>query len=163
MAKEPKRGSLRRLTGTPVGAEDWEEVLEEVQQASDRTAAIVLASWVERTIEQAIIKALPRNNDKVVSKLMERDGALNSFYGKIHLGYALGLYEETTVENLDCIRKIRNAFAHAALAIHFETAQIIDEVNKLHVTMRPLPEELMQFSLYRRKFMLACLRFVTRD
>lgn len=163
MAKESRRGSLRELSGSPVEIGDWDDVLEEVHQASDRTAAIVLASWVERSLEQSIINALPRHDDKTISKLLERDGALNSFYGKIHLGFALGLYDASVVDNLEAIRRIRNAFAHAALAIHFETQQVIDEVEKLHVTINPTPTELMQFSVYRRKFTLACLRFVTRD
>jgi DNA-binding MltR family transcriptional regulator len=162
MVEEPKRGSLRALSGRPISPDDWEEVIAEVHQTSDRTAAIVLASWVERDLEQSIIKALPKNDDQTASKLLERDGALHSFYSKTYLGFALGLYDQSTVENLDCIRKIRNAFAHAALPIHFETQQIIDEVNKLHVTTRPTPEAMMKFSEYRRKFELACLRFVTR-
>ena len=112
--------------------------------------------------EQLIIEALPKHDDETVGKLLERDGALNSFYAKIYLGFALGLYDLTTVDNLEAIRRIRNAFAHTAIAIHFETQQIIDEIRKLHVTMRPTPEALMKFSEYRRKFELACLRFVTR-
>lgn len=163
MAKKPKRRSLRDLSASPVEITDWDEILEEVHQTSDRTAAIVLASWVERSLEQSIVKMLPRHDDELVSKLLERDGALGSFYAKIHLGFALGLYDESVVENLDIIRKVRNAFAHAAIAIHFETQEIIDQVTKLHVTVRATPRELMLFSEYRRMFTLACLRFVTRD
>lgn len=163
MGKQPRRRSLRDLSGSPVEIDDWPEVFAEVHHTSDRTAAIVLGSWVERALEQAIIKVLPRNDERAVGRLLERDGALNSFYAKIHLGFALGLYDQSIVENLEAIRRIRNAFAHTAVAIYFETQEIIDEVNKLHVTMRPTPEELLKFSEYRRKFELTCLRFVTRD
>ena len=82
VAKGPKRGSLRDLSGSPVEIDDWPEVFDEVHHTSDRTAAIVLASWVERSLEQSIIKALPKHDYKTVSKLLERDGALNSFYSK---------------------------------------------------------------------------------
>ena len=163
MAKEVKRRSLRDLSGKKVDIDDWPEVFNEVHHTSDRTAAIVLGSWVEQSLEEEIIRALPKHDDKTIGKLLERDGALSTFYAKIYLGFSLGLYDESIVENLDAIRRIRNAFAHAAVAIHFETQAVIDEVKKLHVTTRPTPEELMKFSEYRRAFELACLRFVTRD
>jgi DNA-binding MltR family transcriptional regulator len=162
MSKKAKRRTLRDLSSSQVEVENWPEVFEEVHHTSDRTAAIVLASWVERFLEQVIIDTLPKHDDETVGKLLRPEGALNSFFAKIHLGFALGLYDGTTVDNLEAIRKIRNAFAHTAIAIHFETEEIIEEIRKLHVTTRPTPEPLMQFSEYRRKFELACLRFVTR-
>jgi hypothetical protein len=149
--KELEEGALEGLT-------------KEVMHTSDRTAAIVLAAWVESELEQWIIAALPRNDKKTIEKLQGRDGALNSFYGKLHLGYALGIYDEVERENLDIIRRIRNAFAHTAQAIDFETDEISKEVENLKVpTPHSIRPELTALSEHRRRFSRACAVIVVRS
>jgi hypothetical protein len=145
--------------GKKVEISDIAGMLKEVREVSDRGAAIVLTSWVERELEQWIVAILPRHDEKTVEKLQGRDGALNSFYGKIHLGYALGLYDETTRENLDTIRRIRNAFAHTPQAIDFETDEVRKEVKKLKAMDSPDPD-LTAVSEHRRKFMIVCRMLV---
>jgi hypothetical protein len=65
------------LAGNPGGVFDGKgqqeegrhrRLLNEVHAASDRTAAIVLGSWVERELEQWIISVLPRRNQKTIEK-----------------------------------------------------------------------------------------------
>jgi hypothetical protein len=71
--------SLRSISARGVQTEDLEEMSKEIRGTSDRTAAIVHASWVERTLEEDIIMILPRHDEDTVDKLLERDGALSSF------------------------------------------------------------------------------------
>jgi DNA-binding MltR family transcriptional regulator len=159
MADEPKTKTLNELGASRPGIEDIPAMIEEIRQTSDRTAAIVLGSWVERSLEQSIIAALPRRDDDTVERLLGRGGALSNFYGKNQLGYALGLYDETTLKNLEVIRRIRNAFAHAAVQIHFETDQIITEVRKLQ-TEFTTGTEMGTLSEYRRTYTAVCVGFV---
>ena len=49
---------------------------------------------------------------------------------------ALGLYDEGTRDNLDIIRVVRNAFAHTAVQLTFETPQMAAEVEKLQMPLR---------------------------
>jgi hypothetical protein len=161
MSGQSKSRSLRDLSGSKVATQDLEAVIEEIKNTSDRTTAIILASWVERELEESLFTILPRHDDDTKSKLLARDGALGSFYGKIYLAFALGLYDETTRDNLDCIRKIRNAFAHAAISITFETSQVATEVNKLRTRAIETPiVDLPGVSSSRRKYMLVCAMFV---
>ena len=160
MPKDTRRKSLRQLAASAVEKADLPAILDEIRDTSDRTAAIVLASLVERTVEQSITQALPRRDDKTIEKLQARDGPLGNFYAKNHLGFALGIYDEVTRDNLEIIRKIRNAFAHTVLKITFETEQIIDEVKKLKFdAVEVSTTKLGEFSEYRTKYTYACSMF----
>ena len=136
-------------------------MLQDVHDASDRTAAIILAAWVEQGLEQAIIGRFARNDNDTI-KRMQDHGSLNSFYAKNYLGYALGLYNQNTLRNLESIRKIRNAFAHSAIQIDFSIEEITGEVYKINYQEDPelakqLPEVL---SKHRAKYTLFCFWFV---
>lgn len=161
MVQKKDARSLRHLSTKQLAQDDYKGLIEEIQHTSDRTAAIVLASWVERTLEQFVLAALPRNDERTGKKLLERDGPLGSFYAKIHLGFALGLYEEATRDNLDIVRAVRNAFAHSAVQITFETPQAAAEVDKLQLrTDIERPAELPTvMSEHRQKYAEACGHF----
>jgi DNA-binding MltR family transcriptional regulator len=154
-----KRITLSELARKAIANEEFPEIGEEAFQSSDRTAAIVLASGVERILEQSIIAVLPRHDDRTVERLLGRDGPLDSFYGKNQLGYALGIYGGTALKNLEAVRKIRNAFAHSPLKINFETAQVVEEAQK--IKMEPLDMgELSHLSDSRQKYSAFCSLFM---
>ena len=154
-----------KLSNRELEESDLEGLTKEVLHTSDRTAAIVLTAWVERELEQWIVTVLPRNDPKTIKKLQGRDGALSSFYGKIHLGFALGVYDEVTRDNLDIIRGVRNEFAHAAQPISFETDEISSEVAKLKSVPRGDSScpEVAALSEPRRRFTSACAALVVRS
>jgi hypothetical protein len=132
MAKTKKKGSASNLTRRLVDLPDVAAIVEDARRSSDRTAAIVLASWLEQVLEQVIVGKFSRKDAATIKNMQDRGGALSSFFGKIYLGYALGLYEEDILSNLEIIRKIRNAFAHAAVAITFDTPEIAAEGARLN-------------------------------
>jgi hypothetical protein len=159
----PEEGSMAKVSGRQVALSDIAGINKEIRQASDRTAVIVLSSWVERQLEQWIISVLPRNDPATVKRLVGRDGSLGGFYSKIELGYALALYDETTRDNLNIVRSIRNEFAHTPQAIDFETAEIRTEVDKLTIASANDDPDIAVFSEARRKFTNACAMVVTRS
>jgi hypothetical protein len=115
MAKSKNPKGLTGMMPGDVNAGDLNDVVAEIKEASDRTAAIVLGSLVERTVEQHILAALPRHDDKTAERLLGRNGPLSSFYSKNQLGYALGACDETILRQLEITRRIRNAFSHSIL------------------------------------------------
>jgi len=89
----------------------------------DRGAAILLAANVEICLRFAIERNLVTTGDYY--RLLFRSGApLNSFESKIRIGYTMGLFGDQTKYNLDCIKGIRNAFAHSIIPINFETREV---------------------------------------
>jgi hypothetical protein len=91
----------------------------------DRGAAILLAADVENALWSAIVRRLgiPRDRRK---ELLGQNSPLGTFYNKIILGHAIGLFGEETRFNLDLIKAIRNSFAHARLSITFATKPVAD-------------------------------------
>jgi hypothetical protein len=93
-------------------------------EKNDRGAAILLACNVEICLRFAIDRNLTVGSE-AHKELFHTGGApLRSFEAKIRIGYNMGLYRDQTKHNLDCIKGIRNAFAHAVIPIKFETPKV---------------------------------------
>jgi hypothetical protein len=92
-------------------------------ETNERGAAILLAANTELCLRFSIKRHLITAED--AERLLFRSGGpLRSFEAKIRIGFAMGLYGAETSNNLNCIRSIRNAFAHAVIPIGFETAEV---------------------------------------
>jgi hypothetical protein len=129
-AKETLRTLTRRLP--PKGLDAF---MADITSDSDRSVAILTASFLERMLEEVILVHLTcdyrkTSDGKLLGKLVEPDGALNGFGRKIYLGYALDLYEASLVDEMEIVRKVRNVFAHSALDVSFETEAISNECKK---------------------------------
>jgi hypothetical protein len=109
---------------------DVMKMRDEVDKASDRSAAIIIGAAVDRYLEAAILERLERNDDETAGELTKLGGALCGLFAKNHLAYALGLYSKQHLIELECIRKIRNCFAHSAGDVTFETPAVADECAK---------------------------------
>ena len=100
------------------------DLLEHENPIADRAAALVVSSLIEQGLERLLdshfVPLLPQEYDEIFGGL----GILASTAAKIRLGYAMNLYELEVREDLDTVRLIRNAFAHAQEPISFETEEI---------------------------------------
>lgn len=97
----------------------------------DRSVAIMAAADVEHALELALVNQfVPLSNGRF-KELFERDGPLTSFSAKIKIASAMGLFGDGIRAELNRIRDIRNAFAHARRPILFSTRRIADECQKL--------------------------------
>ncbi|MGH6878708.1 MAG: hypothetical protein ACREHV_15205 [Rhizomicrobium sp.] len=123
--------NLRALISRRATPEDQKEYQAQVDAITNhRGAALLIGANVENTLENAIVKFLAPDR----TKYLFRDGApLGTFSNKILMGYALDLYGDDTFANLDVIRQIRNAFAHAKIPISFETPELIAACDLLNV------------------------------
>jgi hypothetical protein len=92
-------------------------------EPNHRGAAILLAANAEICLRYAIKRHLATTDD-AEQILFQSGGPLRSFEAKIRVGYTMGLYGEKTKGNLDCIKAIRNAFAHTVIPIDFDTAEV---------------------------------------
>jgi hypothetical protein len=94
----------------------------------DRALVLISGAFIEQALEAVIKLAIVMEYDgeALNTDLFggDRPGAINGFYGKIILGHALGAYPLAFKQDLDQIRHIRNAFAHAKGEISFQTAEV---------------------------------------
>jgi hypothetical protein len=118
--------TLRRYAREHPESANLTEVLINLQHdTNERGAAITLFSILEGTLEAAIRKRLRPTEDEIAKDIFEGDSILSTFSAKIKTGYFLKLYDAEIQETLNCIRELRNAFAHAKRDINFKTQVVV--------------------------------------
>lgn len=91
----------------------------------DATFALTITSAIDQALEWAISTHFP---DEGIGQRMFDDnanGPLSTFSAKIKAGYALGVYPQVVRDELDMMRHIRNAFAHATEKLSFKSEPVI--------------------------------------
>ncbi|HQV68410.1 MAG TPA: hypothetical protein PLW39_10910 [Thermoflexales bacterium] len=79
----------------------------------ERAAVIIGAARIDAAIENLLKSVLVNNpTGKKEDNLFGPDRPLGTFSAKISLGYRMGLFDRDVEQALNCIRKIRNLFAH---------------------------------------------------
>lgn len=116
---------LTRLHGMPFV--EWKR---ELEQQTDRGAAIIGSAFLEARLEEAIRSRLVGTGEPV-DALFQGDAPLATFRAKIDMGFAVGLYAQKIHRDLNLIRKIRNKFAHQFGAIAFSTPDIASQCSEL--------------------------------
>jgi hypothetical protein len=90
-------------------------IVEELEQQTDRGAAIIGAAFVESLLRQSLesrMRARTSLERRTANRLFGTMGPLSSFSAKIDLGVLLGLYPEEVRGDLHRVREVRNEFAH---------------------------------------------------
>jgi hypothetical protein len=113
------RNERKRAAHDDLSDDELDATLAEIQEGSDRVAAVMGAALVQNTLMGALIQCLEDDGD--VAKVFDSlRGPLNTFYSQIVMGKALGLFDEAIADALHTVRSIRNHFAHAAITLTFE-------------------------------------------
>lgn len=138
MSKGKKKRSIHDLTRDPPTQKDIEYLnTQEFRSLPDRAAGIVLAAILEAILEATILTFLPNGSAEAQEGLFKENGPLGTFFGKIQLAFAMNLVTAVGKADLDTIRRIRNAFAHARTDVRFETEEIAIECAKLQSLLTP--------------------------
>jgi Mannitol repressor len=124
----PKQSSLREFSRREPVDEDWPEIRDEVRNTSDRAAAIIRGSHVEMYLEGLLLAYLPNATPDIFS---QPNGPLTDFYAKNHLAFAMGIIPQALLKDLEVLRRVRNAFAHAPAPMRFSDAPITNECRKM--------------------------------
>jgi DNA-binding MltR family transcriptional regulator len=95
----------------------------EMESASDRTAAIVIASLVETRLTNTLQAGL-HHDDEIVERLFRPSGPLGSFSAKVDLARLMGAISQDAYCDLLIIKDVRNIFAHQLKAASFEEQRV---------------------------------------
>jgi hypothetical protein len=112
-----------RITHWPILDDSDNLIIKEIEQQTDRGAALIATSYLEHRLLLAI-QARTVRNEKIESEIYKGAGPLGSLSAKIDLGLLLGIYDVVVHKILDTIRRIRNEFAHKATPINFSSEKI---------------------------------------
>jgi DNA-binding MltR family transcriptional regulator len=116
---------------TDIATPRFPTVMKEVNKQTPRGAAIAGSAYLDLLLRGALEKMM-RDDDKAVqATLFENRGGLQDFSTRIHLCYALKVYEWTPYQDLLLIREVRNAFAHAAEGLDFDRPDVASLCDKL--------------------------------
>jgi hypothetical protein len=107
-----------------------EELLLNLHQQGDREAAIVGASVVESALQERLIESFD-SKAAGLERLFEDRGPLSDFNSKILIAQAFAVIPDRLADDMQRIRKIRNCFAHARIAVNFAEPLISKEVFEL--------------------------------
>jgi hypothetical protein len=119
------RAALRALSRKPPTYVEIASTFKALKgQRNDRAAAILASALVEDALKDAILARLsPLSNDDH-TRLFEGEGPLSTFSAAIRVGFALSIFGVSTKADLNCMRDIRNAFAHAGISLKFTTREV---------------------------------------
>jgi len=155
--------SLRHLTRKPIGFLEYRKLISQIPNMTDQSVVLMCTAMLERTLEKNIRLRLRRLTKKEHSELFIR-GPLSSFAAQIRMAHALSRFGPKTFAELETIREIRNAFAHATHPITFTTKRVAERCRSLrmnNVTYPPMLEHLFQLPLSgaspRDQFVRACV------
>lgn len=114
--------ALRKLTRRDSTPDHHLAFVEQMKpDTNHRGACLLHAANVETALDAAIQQFLRLDED---SKLLEDENFFSSFHRKIELGHALRIYGSQTKSNLNTMRHVRNAFAHAKIPLTFDTPEV---------------------------------------
>ena len=137
MSRGRKKRSLRDIVHDDLQNDDFDKIERHLKKGSARSVAILASAQVEAELSLAVLSSLKRIDKGTVSALIgaaEGHGALTTFYQCIHVGFALGLYNEDLRDDMNTVRKIRDVFAHARRPIDFNEPEILEACHKLKST-----------------------------
>jgi DNA-binding MltR family transcriptional regulator len=104
------------------------EVIHEIEDGPDRVAAIVTASLIEAGISEIISRRLKRGDSEYEKEqrnhLLGHNAPLGAIASKTRLAFLLGMLTKDAYQDLLCIYKIRNQFAHDPASKTFDSDSV---------------------------------------
>jgi DNA-binding MltR family transcriptional regulator len=121
---------------------DIEAILDELKDENDRAVALVGASLVEHTLQEAIRSVLRPFDDKDNAELKDRifgnRGIFSGLSAKILGAFVLSIIGKQAQRDLELINKIRNTFAHDMNPLDFSNAGIKSRCSELQIRKNSL-------------------------
>ena len=135
---EPKMSQGEEATRTiPEEVRRHFSVIKEIEEQTDRGAAIIGVAYLEQRLEEGI-KTCFLSGLEVGDLFRPSQGPLGTFGGKIDIAHALGLLGPRTRRDLHLIRRIRNDFAHVFDPLTFESEHIKNRCDELWLPVNVL-------------------------
>jgi Mannitol repressor len=104
--------------------------MEEIENQTDRGAAIAGTAFLDLLIRHAIEKRM-RYDPDLQDRLFENRGPLQDFSARFQLAFALKFIGSGAYMDLCILRDIRNAFAHSVEPLSFDRDDIAEKCKSL--------------------------------
>jgi|HubBroStandDraft_5_1064220.scaffolds.fasta_scaffold53754_1 DNA-binding MltR family transcriptional regulator len=161
--KKPKLRDYSHMVLTP----DERTTISAIANSPDQNpivTAILGYVLVEHELDLLLRPRFKRRDDETWQALQDERGPLRSFYAKIAVGHAFGIYDDKLRNDLDVIRTVRNAFAHSKKLLHFDDPLIVPELLSARLLAAKFKKSLQSHltkPLASACFVIICLRVQT--
>ena len=105
-----------------------DQLFESLSHESDRGLILISSSFLDEALElllRAKFKFINNKPKKLIDSFFNSDGPLSTFNHKIKMAYAMDIISKWEYQDLEIIRKIRNAFAHTFGAASFSSEKVV--------------------------------------
>jgi len=160
------RQSYRKKSQIP----EIEQFKKELVGVSDRASITLLGSALDDALIYRIAMALPQTpTDDELDYIFRFEGPLGTFSARMEQALLWGVIEDTTYQELDLFRELRNAAAHSKMPLSFQDAAVSNVVKRLASPrgLFPLPpkgdEDLKAFFIIEGLFIIQALYLGGRD
>lgn len=133
MSKGKPKPSLRNLSNVYNLSPHLQDLAHELETQSDRGAALIASAMVDVTLIRLIMCRMAPVEGMHEILFEKEGGPLGTFSARIKVARAFGIIGAAVEADLDCIRRIRNQFAHSPLKIDFGNSLIAAEIKKLRI------------------------------
>ena len=146
--------TLEDLSKGEPKAHEIAQLAKAIENESDRSVALIHAAIVENGLFWALNCRFPEQGDDVRNAIFSSSGApIGSFSAKIIMARGVGIIKQQSQDELNLIRRIRNAFAHSFRPIDFSHPTIEAACSKFTFLQQPPP--LPEKNTSRSRFILA--------
>ncbi len=124
--KKPSLNDLSRKGLDVAELDGWQK---ELRQGTDRACALVGGAHLDHTLRTLIGTHFISSLSEVERNALFEDlgSPLGGMYGRIIVSHALGDISASDRDQLQCIRRVRNVFAHSPRPISFAHPLIVEE------------------------------------
>lgn len=169
MTSQPR--SFLTLKKLIASSPDTEELVNLISQfmgdKHDRGAALSMVALLDGAMKDAILAVCNNAVHDKPEYLFGPNAPLRSLSAKIRFSFAFHLCDEAAADDMECLREVRNAFAHTMKPISFEMVEVQNVCNRIKLWDRikslfPAVPELSSFDPgTRNRFMIAGAFYAT--
>jgi len=99
-----------------------------IRRESDRAAIIMAATFIEDTLSHKLKQQIAPMGRKEQDELFDFSGPLGTFSARIKIAHAFHLIDAPLKRQIEIIKEMRNAAAHAQIDITFATPAIREAI-----------------------------------
>jgi DNA-binding MltR family transcriptional regulator len=132
--------SLRKFSKERILGIDATNLHSELMEESDRASVILITGLVEEALIHRIFKNLcftPTETE--TDRLFRFEGPLGTFSAKAEIACAFGFIEDSTFNQINTMRELRNAFAHSKSKLSFSDEILINVAKRIFQPIGILP------------------------
>jgi DNA-binding MltR family transcriptional regulator len=125
--------ALKALSKGVRSPDEFHALFGSLNHQTDNAVALICSALLEEATEQLLLNHMVKMNSDTRSELFRGTGPLATLSARTKLAFALVIIGPVYKHNLELLREVRNAIAHARKPISFQTPEVTAVCKRLKV------------------------------